>query len=62
MDFRNYPGSNKKKFDVQLSPVSVWRTLKVLRLTPQRPLRRAYQQDSGAVKKILNEEKAGKTI
>jgi len=46
----------KKVFNVQLSPVSVWRTVKVLGLTPQRPLRRAYQQDSEAVKKFLTEE------
>ena len=56
MDFRNYQRSNKKVFNVRLSPISVWRTVRVLGLTPQRPLRRAYQQDSEAVKKFLTEE------
>lgn len=46
----------KKLFSVSMSEVSVWRTLKKLGLTPQRPLRRAYQQKSEAVKQFLEEE------
>jgi transposase len=45
-----------KVFKVRMSEVSVWRTLKALGLTPQRPLRRAYQQDPIAVKKFVDEE------
>ena len=45
-----------KVFKVRMSEVSVWRTLKKLGLTPQRPLRRAYQQDAVAVKRFIGEE------
>jgi transposase len=45
-----------KVFKVRMSEVSVLRTLKKLGLSPQRPLRRAYQQDPAAVKKFIEEE------
>lgn len=45
-----------KVFKVTMSEVSVWRTLKKLGLSPQRPLRRAYQQDPAAVKRFIEEE------
>jgi len=45
-----------KVFKVRMSEVSVWRTLKKLGLTPQRPLRRAYQQNPEAVKRFIKEE------
>jgi transposase len=45
-----------KVFKVRMSEVSVWRTLKKLGLTPQRPLRRAYQQDPVAVERFIKEE------
>ena len=45
-----------KIFKVAMSEVSVWRTLKKLGLTPQRPLRRAYQQDPAAVRRFKEEE------
>jgi transposase len=43
-------------FGVKMSAVSVWRTLKKLGLTPQRPLRRAYQQNREAVDEFLQVE------
>lgn len=46
----------KRVFNVAMSEVSVWRTLKKLGLTPQRPLRRAWQQKSDAVQRFLNED------
>jgi len=45
-----------KVFGVRMSGVSVWRTLKKLGLSPQRPLRRAYQRNDEAVQKFLSEE------
>jgi transposase len=45
-----------KVFKVRMSEVSVWRTLKKLGLSPQRPLRRAYQQDPEAVKRFIEKE------
>jgi transposase len=38
-----------REFGVKLSVVSVGRLLRVMGLSPQRPLRRAYQQDPEAV-------------
>ncbi|MBF0459692.1 MAG: IS630 family transposase [Nitrospirae bacterium] len=46
----------KDKFKVNLSEVSVGRLLRNLGLSPQRPLRRAYQQDKEKVKKWLEED------
>lgn len=46
----------RKKFGVGLSEVSVWRLLKRLGLSPQKPLFRAYQQDPGKVEAYLKEE------
>lgn len=46
----------RKQFGVRLSEVSVGRLLKKLGLTPQRPLRRAYQQDSKKVERWLKKE------
>jgi transposase len=43
-------------FKLRLSEVSVWRTLKKLGLSPQRPLRRAYQQNPIATKQFIEEE------
>lgn len=45
-----------KEFGVRLSEVSVGRLLKKMGFSPQRPLRRAYQQDKKRVEKWLNEE------
>lgn len=45
-----------KEFKVRMSEVSVWRTLKRLGLSPQKPKRRAYQQDAVAVQKFIEEE------
>jgi transposase len=45
-----------REFGVRLSGVSVWRGLRALGLTPQKPKRVAYQQNPGAVKKFLHEE------
>lgn len=45
-----------KRFGIKLSKASVCRLLNQLGLTPQRPLRRAYQQNQEAVEKWLNEE------
>ncbi len=44
------------RFKVRLSDVSVGRLLKKLGLTPQRPLRRAYQQDPERVDRWLQKE------
>jgi transposase len=46
----------KRSFNVSISEVSVWRTLKKLGLTPQRPLRRAWQQKSEAVKQFIEKD------
>jgi len=46
----------RKIFNVRLSEVSVWRTMQKLGLTPQRPLRRAYQQKNEAVQKFLSDD------
>lgn len=46
----------REKFGVRLSEVSVWRLLKKLGLSPQRPLFRAYQQDPAKVDAYLKEE------
>ena len=46
----------REKFGVSLSEVSVGRLLKKLGLTPQRPLRRAYQQDPKRVERWLKQE------
>ena len=40
----------RKEFNVRLSDVSVGRLLRKLGLSPQKPLRRAYQQDEAKVK------------
>lgn len=45
-----------REFNVRLSVVSVGRLLKKLGLSPQKPLRRAYQQDAEAVKRWKQEE------
>lgn len=41
----------RREFGIRLSAVSVGRLLRKLGLSPQRPLRRAYQQDEVAVKR-----------
>jgi len=46
----------QKKFSISLSEVSVWRLLKRLGLSAQRPLFRAYQQDPQKVEDYLNTE------
>jgi len=46
----------KDKFNLKLSAVSVGRLLKKMGFSPQKPLRRAYQQDKERVEKWLNEE------
>jgi len=46
----------RKKFGVSLSEVSVWRLLRKLGLSPQKPLFRAYQQDPVKVETYLKEE------
>lgn len=46
----------KQIFNIHMSDVTVWRTLKILGLSPQRPLRRAYQQNSEDVKNFLEIE------
>lgn len=46
----------KEKFGINLSEVSVGRLLKKLGFSPQKPLRRAYQQDEEAVKAWLEKE------
>jgi transposase len=45
-----------REFGVRLSGVSVWRSLRALGLSPQKPRRVAYQQNPAAVKKFLHEE------
>jgi hypothetical protein len=46
----------RDKFGVRMSDVSVGRLLKKLELSPQKPLRRAYQQNPEAVDRWVNEE------
>lgn len=46
----------REQFGVRMSEVSVGRLLKKLGLTPQRPLRRAYQQDPEKVQRWLKQE------
>ncbi len=46
----------REKFGVHLSEVSVGRLLKKLGLSPQKPLRRAYEQDPERVQKWMDEE------
>jgi transposase len=46
----------KRIFHVSMSGVSVWRTLKALGLSAQRPKHVAYQQNEEAVDKFLREE------
>jgi len=46
----------KEEFGVRLSEVSVGRLLKKVGLSPQRPLRRAYQQDPERVERWKTEE------
>jgi transposase len=46
----------RTKFGVALSEVSVWRLLKKLGLSPQKPLFRAYQQNPDRVAAYLREE------
>ncbi len=46
----------RDEFGVRLSDVSVGRLLRKLGLTPQRPLRRAYQQDAESVERWHKEE------
>ena len=45
-----------RKFDVQVSVWTVGRYLRAWGLTPQKPVRRAYEQDPVAVRKWLEEE------
>ncbi len=45
-----------RQFNVRLSVTSVGRLLRKLGLSPQKPLRRAYQQDEILVKKWVSEE------
>jgi len=45
-----------RKFDVQVSVWTVGRYLRAWGLTPQKPVRRAYEQDPVAVRKWLKEE------
>lgn len=46
----------RRQFGVLLSVISVGRLLRKLGLSPQKPLRRAYQQDPVAVQRWVNEE------
>ena len=46
----------RREFGVKLSEVSVGRLLRDLGLTPQRPVRRAYQRDAEAVERWTTEE------
>jgi transposase len=46
----------RQMFGIKMSEVSVWRTLKKLGLSPQRPLRRAYQQNHENVKTFIEKE------
>ena len=45
-----------RKFDLQVSVWTVGRYLRAWGLTPQKPVRRAYEQNPGAVRKWLEEE------
>jgi transposase len=47
----------KREFQVVLSGVPVWRTLKALGLSAQRPRPAAYQQNKEAVEKFLRKER-----
>jgi transposase len=46
----------REEFGVRISAVSVGRLLRKLGMSPQKPLRRAYQQDKERVEKWLQEE------
>ena len=46
----------RERCDVRLSEVSVGRLLRKLALTPQEPLRRAYEQDPEGVAQWLSDE------
>jgi transposase len=46
----------RERFNVKLSLVSVGRLLKKMGLSPQKPLRRAYQQDKERIERWLKEE------
>ena len=46
----------KKRYGIELSRSSICRLLKQMGLSPQRPLWRAYKQDTEAVKRWLKEE------
>lgn len=46
----------KREFNVSMSGVSVWRTLKALGLSAQRPKHVAYQQNAEAVERFLRKE------
>lgn len=46
----------RERYGVKLSEVSVGRLLKKLGLSPQKPLRRAYQQDPVAVRRWVEQE------
>lgn len=46
----------KKKFKINISVVSVGRLLAELGITPQKPLRRAYERDSQAIDQWQNEQ------
>ena len=46
----------RREFKISLSPVSVGRLLRSLGLSPQRPLRRAWQADPDAVQRWRDEE------
>ena len=48
-----------RKFDVQVSVWTVGRYLRAWGLTPQKPVRRAYEQNPAAVRKWLEEEYPG---
>src|SRR5713101_7098741 len=45
-----------RKFDLQVSVWTVGRYLRAWGLTPQKPVRRAYEQNPAAVRKWLEEE------
>jgi transposase len=46
----------RRKFNIKMSAVSTWRTLRSLGLTPQRPKRKAFQQNPAAVRKFMSED------
>jgi transposase len=46
----------RERFDVRLSDVSVGRLLRKLGFSPQRPLRRAYEQDKQAARQWVEED------